>query len=80
MSTTKLMKLEEMVTWHGVVEMRPDEEETVLINVADGTVGEGFLEGGEWYWANGFTAEDVVYWAEMPLGLTAPVPFTPNGS
>lgn len=72
------MKLDELITWKVEAEGRPDEEEAVLINTEDGDVGEGYLEETQWYWANGFKAVGVRYWATMPCGLMTGVVSKPE--
>jgi hypothetical protein len=58
------------MAWVSVAAALPDEELTVLIYspLADVTVWPGYLDGGEWYWADGMPATGVTHWAPMPLG------------
>jgi len=58
----------EQLTWHEVTERLPDDNTTVLICVpcSDEPVWLGYHEDGRWLYAEGFEAEGVVRWANMP--------------
>lgn len=59
--------MQSLVTWHPVREKLPDDDTTILIADAEGTVCLGFLDGRDWRYD---TAERVVcpitHWADMP--------------
>lgn len=63
----------ETLTWHEVTERLPDNDRTVLIFVPDSEepVWLGYYQDGQWVYAEGFEAHDVVRWADKPRGRTA---------
>lgn len=64
--------MDEVIRWNLVTESLPDEGMVVLLSVPDSAdnVWLGELDEGDWRWVNGSkVAEEVVAWAEMPVGL-----------
>lgn len=61
----------ETIDWISVDDDKPDEGIVVLLNApaASDAVWPGLLDSGEWRWADQSRVnEEVVAWAEMPLG------------
>lgn len=60
----------EQIEWRAAAEVLPDDGESILI-CAEDEVGEGFAEGGEWFWASGGGVVGEVLWCPMPEGRGA---------
>jgi hypothetical protein len=62
--------MKETITWiiDGTL---PDSETTVLVQAADGTVGEGFHDGELWRWASSsrIPNQKIKAWADLPEGV-----------
>lgn len=55
------------VTWVPATEALPDDEQTVLVALADGEVWTGFVDAGQWHYVSGeFISPTVTHWAEFP--------------
>lgn len=63
------MSLTEEITWHAVADKMPDDDETVLIVLADGDVCSGWHDGDNgWRDIGAFQCATVTHWATMPKG------------
>lgn len=64
---------QEVIDWHEVGELLPDDETTVMVEVEDAEsepIWPGYLDGEQWRLADGMPVK-VKRWAEMPRGVSA---------
>jgi hypothetical protein len=64
----------EIIFWHDATISKPDEEITVLVSCADGSVGDAYVEDSTWYWCGSASeiTEPVYWWADLPQSPNPP--------